>query len=91
MRVVWTDAARRDLHRLDEFLKRKNPRAAAGAMLVLTEAPEQLILQPRIGQRVETITAREVRRIFVGDYELRYVVVGQRIEIARVFHTRENR
>jgi plasmid stabilization system protein ParE len=73
------------------FLAPKNPRAASIAMEALTEAPNRLLLQPHIGQRVDSITKREVRRILVGDYEIRYSVVGEEILIARIFHTREER
>ena len=91
MRVTWTNAARADLRRVHGFLAPKNPKAAAAAMDALTEAPHRLLLQPHIGQRIETISGREARRILVGDYELRYYILGEEIRIARIFHTREDR
>ena len=91
MRLHWAAAARTDLRRVHGFLAPKSPRAAAAAMEALTEAPNQLLIQPRIGQRIDSIGGRDVRRILVGDYELRYLVVGEEIRIARIFHTREER
>ena len=91
MRLHWTAAARADLRRVYGFLAPKNPRAAAAAMDVLTEAPNQLLLQPHIGQRIDSIGGHDVRRILVGDYELRYSLVGEEIRVARIFHTREDR
>jgi len=43
----------------------------------------------RIGPRLQEFTPREVRRLFVGDYELRYEI--QRVIVLRVWHTREDR
>jgi plasmid stabilization system protein ParE len=91
MRIVWSTAARSDLRRVHSFLAPKNPRAAAAAMEALTAGPNQLLLQPHIGQRVESISGHEVRRILVGDYEVRYSVVGYDIRLLRIFHTREER
>lgn len=34
---------------------------------------------------------REVRRIFAGEYEIRYELNGQTIYVLRLWHTRENR
>ena len=91
MWVSWTNAALADLRRVHGFLAPKNPRAAAAAMDALTEAPNRLLLQPHIGQRIDSITGREARRILVGDYELRYYVLGEEVRVARIFHTREER
>jgi len=32
-----------------------------------------------------------VRRIIVGQYEIRYDVIGEVIRVLRIFHTREDR
>lgn len=34
---------------------------------------------------------REVRRIFAGEYEIRYELTGQTIYVLRLWHTKENR
>jgi plasmid stabilization system protein ParE len=91
MRVIWTEEARADLGRLYVFLAANNPRAADLAMQSLTEAPARLLMQPGIGQRIEAISDRTVRRIVVGRYELRYEITGEEIRISRIFHTREDR
>lgn len=91
MRLNWTVRAQDDLRRVHGFLVHKNKKAAAAAVEVLAEAPNRLVLQPHIGERVETITARDVRRILVGDYEIRYDVLDEEIRALRIFHSRENR
>jgi hypothetical protein len=40
---------------------------------------------------VTDLLPREVRRLFVGDYELRYEIVGEVIIVVRHWHTKENR
>jgi plasmid stabilization system protein ParE len=92
MRVRWTAAARSDLVRLYEFLAPVNRRAAARAVQSLRSAPARLLRDnPRIGTRVADFNHHEVRRLFVGDYELRYEILGEVIIIVRLWHTREDR
>ncbi len=72
MQLQWSDAALGDIGRLRDFLAIVNPRAAGKMVQSLTAAPEKLMPYPRLGQRLEGFEEREVRRIFVGDYEMRY-------------------
>ena len=46
---------------------------------------------PRLGERLDAYAPREVRRIIVGNYELRYEIVGAEIFILRLWHNRANR
>jgi len=41
--------------------------------------------------RLDDFAPREVRRLFVGDYELRYEIQGDAIIIVRLWHTKEDR
>jgi plasmid stabilization system protein ParE len=92
MRVRWTAEARSELVRLYEFLAPVNRRAAARAVQSLQSAPARLLRDnPRIGTRVAEFNPHEVRRLFVGDYELRYEILGEVIIIVRLWHTREDR
>ncbi|QEE21021.1 type II toxin-antitoxin system RelE/ParE family toxin [Youhaiella tibetensis] len=91
MRLRWTSAAQGDLARLHEFLKTDSPGAAARVVQMLVAAPEQLLKAPRLGQRLEEFSPREVRRIIVGRYEMRYEVADQAVFILRIWHTREDR
>jgi plasmid stabilization system protein ParE len=92
MRVRWTAAARSDLVRLYEFLTPVNRRAAAHAVQSLRAAPARLLRHnPRLGARVADLAPREVRRLFVGDYERRYEIHREMIIVVRLWHTRENR
>jgi plasmid stabilization system protein ParE len=91
MELQWTSRALSDLARLHEFLVLVNKTAAARTVQSLTAAPVSLLANPRIGERLEEFGAREVRRILVGRYEMRYEIVGSTIYVLRLWHTREER
>jgi plasmid stabilization system protein ParE len=91
MVVKWTSKALSDLVRLYEFLAPVNKLAAAQTVQSLTSAPNSLIENPRIGEKLEEFEPREVRRILVGSYELRYEIHEATIYILRLWHTREER
>lgn len=91
MKLKWTGKAVSDLGRLYEFLAAVNQKAAAQTVNVLTKAPESLLKNPRIGQKLEEFEPREVRRILVGHYEIRYEIHASVIFVLRLWHTREDR
>ena len=91
MQLKWTSKALSDLVRLHEFLAPVNKSAAARAVRSLTVAPSRLIRNPRIGERLGEFEPREVRRILVGHYEMRYEIQESTIYVLRLWHTREER
>lgn len=91
MKIQWTANALADLVRLHDFLAAVNPDAAARAIQSLTDAPTRLVGHPRLGEKLEEFHPREVRRILVGSYEIRYEITEGAIFIVRVWHTREHR
>jgi plasmid stabilization system protein ParE len=91
MRIRWTAEARSDLVRLHEFLAAANRQAAAKAVQSLRAAPARLRDHPRLGPRLLEFAPREVRRLIVGDYELRYEIVGDTTIVLNPWHTREDR
>ncbi len=64
---------------------------SAAELQSLTSAPVRLLEQPRIGERLEEFDPREVRRILVGHYEIRYEIRQSTIYVLRLWHTREDR
>ena len=74
MRLQWTDRALSDLTRLHEFLAPVNPRAATNIVQALIGATGRLLDHPRIGEKLEQYEPRELRRILVGNYEMRYEI-----------------
>lgn len=91
MKIRWTGKAASDLVRLHEHLKPVAPEAAARVMRQLSRAPDRLLDYPRLGEKLEAFEPREVRRIIVGHYELRYEIANATIFILRLWHCRENR
>jgi plasmid stabilization system protein ParE len=91
MRAIWSDKAQLDLGRLHAFLAVHNVVAADRAVAALLSAPDQLLQFPRMGQRVETMSTHEIRRLIVAKYEMRYEVHRDTIVILRIFHSREDR
>jgi plasmid stabilization system protein ParE len=91
MELKWTSKALSDLARLYEFLALVNKSAAARAVQVLTNAPNILWTNPRIGEQLSEFEPREVRRILVGHYEMRYEIQDSTIYALRLWHTREDR
>ena len=91
MNLAWTSKALSDLARLHEFLALANQNAAARIVQALVSAPVNLLINPRIGESLEEFEPREVRRIVVMQYELRYEIQEQTIYVLRIWHTREDR
>ena len=91
MELKWTSKALSDLVRLYEFLAPVNRGAAARTVQSLSAAPTSLLTNPRIGERIEEFEPREVRRILVGHYEMRYEIQNSTIYALRLWHTREDR
>lgn len=82
MELKWTSKALSDLVRLYEFLTPVSKPAAA---------PTTLLKNPRIGERLFEFEPREVRRILVGHYEMRYEIQESTLYVLRLWHTREDR
>jgi len=91
MQVKWTHKALSDLARLYEFLAPVKQQAAAHTVQMLTAAPKELLMNPRIGEQLLEFEPREVRRIIVNRYEMRYEIQESMIYILRLWHTREDR
>ncbi len=91
MELKWTSKALSDLARLYEFLAPVNKTAAARAVQALANAPTILLTNPRVGEQLFQFEPREVRRILVGQYEMRYELQDETIYVLRLWHTREDR
>jgi plasmid stabilization system protein ParE len=91
MELKWTGKALSDLARLYDFLAPASKTAAARTVQSLAAAPVRLLDQPRIGEKLEEFDPREVRRLQVGRYELRYGIRESTLYVLRLWHTREDR
>jgi plasmid stabilization system protein ParE len=93
MRLKWQPEALHDLARLHAFLAPENPRAATQTLRSLRVAATELLRFPRVGQKLALTgyESRELRRIIIGRYEMRYEIKESTLYVLRVFHTREDR
>ncbi|MDO9224874.1 MAG: type II toxin-antitoxin system RelE/ParE family toxin [Pseudomonadota bacterium] len=91
MELKWTSKALSDFARLYEFLAPVNKLAAARTIQALTAAASGFLAHPRIGERLDEFAPREVRRILVGPYEMRYEIQESTLYVLRLWHTREDR
>ncbi len=89
--LKWTRKALSDLVRLHDFLAQVDRQAAARIVQSLTAAPARLREYPRVGEKLEGFGSREVRRILVNHYEMRYEIREFTIYVLRIWHTREKR
>jgi plasmid stabilization system protein ParE len=87
----WTSKAHSDLVRLYEFLQPVNPTAAARVVRQIVAGVKRTPAHPRLGLRLPEFAPREVRRVLVGDYEIRYELARTDLLVLRIFHTREDR
>lgn len=91
MALRWAQAAYADLRRIHEFLEPVNAVAAARVVRAVASRVRRIPAQPRLGEKLLGFEHREVRRVLVQRYEVRYEVAGSDIHVLRVFHTREDR
>lgn len=91
MRIRWTGKASSDLVRLHEHLRPVAPEAAARVIRQLAQAPVRLLDHPRIGEKLTAYAPREVPRIIVGNYEVRYEIADATIFVLRLWHCRASR
>lgn len=91
MAIIWTQTACDDLERLYQFLAGVNPNAAARTVRALSVAPEKTLPTPAIGLSLPQYAPRNVRPYLVGDYEVRYALIGHDVHILTIWQQQENR
>ena len=91
MEVKWTTSAHRDLIQLHDFLAPVNKSAAKKAVKQLVDEAKLLQTHPLLGVELEAYAPRNVRRLVIGEYEVRYEVTETVPYVLRLWHTREDR
>jgi plasmid stabilization system protein ParE len=86
--IVWTLAAAQCLEDIYEYIASDSPSSAHKVAMGIYERIQLLRSHPRLGQRYEPVTDREVREILYGHYRIAYLVKSEeRVEILGVFHS----
>ena len=91
MKLKWTGKAVSDMARIYGFLNPVDRGVVARTVQALTIAPTRLSGNSRIGEKLEEFEPREIRRILVGHYEMRYEIQESTIYVLRLWHTRADR
>lgn len=91
MSVKWSASSQRDLFRLRAFLATDDPVVANRVVRDIITRTHDLSQFPELGIRLERFGSRDVRRLIVGDYEVRYEVAKTGTSVLRVWHTKEDR
>jgi plasmid stabilization system protein ParE len=91
VRVRWTSQSLGDVARLHAFLAEVKKPAAARIVRSFTAAARQLREHPSSGEVLQEFAPREVRRLIVGPYEMRYELAAQAIFVLRLRHGHEDR
>jgi plasmid stabilization system protein ParE len=89
--IRWSSEARDDVDRLADFVAAYDPVRADEIEQQLNQAPKKLLQFRRRGSRLIEFDPQEVREFRVGNYLLRYELVGTDIVVLRFFHAREDR
>jgi len=89
--IKWTTSAERDIVKVYDFLARSNPKAAVQTVKLLIEGIEKIDAFPQLGIKLDDFKPREVRRIIIGEYEIRYELTKNAIFVLRLWHAREDR
>ena len=90
--ITWLPGAARDIDRLRNFIKSKNPLAAQRAAKRILEGANLLKDNPAAGLPVEALVGYHelILSFGSGEYIVRYRLEGEQVLIVRVRHSREN-
>ena len=89
--IRWSRHAQNDLQRLHAFVAAGDSSQATRTVGALVAAVGKLAEFPRLGARLPEFGKREVRRLIVGDYEIRYELRRDQLFVVRLWHVREDR
>ena len=88
-KLIWSPAARDDLHDLVVFIGRDNPERAMSFGYELISETEKLQALPGMGRTVPEYRNQNIREIIFRPYRIVYRINRERklCEIARVWHS----
>ncbi len=88
MQLVWTETAISDLISIRDYIERDNTQAAERVATSMLNAVKKLESNPQIGRQGRVVGTREIV-IAKFPYIIPYRVRGQKVELLRVFHCRQ--
>jgi toxin ParE1/3/4 len=89
-RVIWSQAALRDLEAVAEFIAQDSPAYARAVVRKLLSAGRQLEAFPFSGRAVAEVGEPTIREIMVYSYRLIYRVSADSLVFIAVVHSRQD-
>lgn len=89
MKLVITTQAREDLHEIEEYIGKDNPKAAVSFVQRLTDRFHELVESPGIGRKRDDL-APGLRSSRVSDHLIFYAIEGEKLLIVHVLHGRRD-
>ena len=87
MRILWTDAALKQLEAIRDFLSQTSPDYARRVVERLVKRSEQIAVFPRSGRMVPEYELDEVRQVIENSYRIIYLIKEDQVEVLAVIHT----
>jgi plasmid stabilization system protein ParE len=85
-RVIWTEAAWRDLEQVIAYIARDSSHYAASFAREVRDASRSLSRFAERGRRVPELDQPDIREIFVRSYRLIYSISGKTLHILGLIH-----
>lgn len=87
MRVLWTEAALKQLEAIRDYHAQTSPEYARRLAERLVNRSEQIAAFPHAGHMVPEYEIDEVRQVIESSYRVIYLIKEAQIEILAVIHT----
>lgn len=85
MKLLWEQRALGDLRRIQLYIARDDPRAAARWVAKLIERAEAVVTLPYAGRKVPEIERDDVREVFLKQYRIIYRVADASVHVLTLF------
>ena len=90
MKIIWSQAADRDLAQIYGYLEARSYRAARGFLRRLFKAIDMLTEMPKMGVEAGFEMEREYRYLVVEHHKIYYYVEDEQLVIGRLWDTRQD-
>ena len=88
--VRWTAQAQNDLEAACRYIARYSDTYAESLRLRILSRVADLTSSPRMGRKVPEIDCDDLRELVVHPFRVMYRIVGENVEILRVWHSARN-
>jgi len=86
MKVVWTDAAKRNLRTIHDYIAQNSPAYAKRMVDRLTSRTKQISVFPLSGRVVPEFQFDQIREVLQRPYRIIYHIRPDRVEVIAVLH-----